>query len=250
MVWGGTLVVTGLSFLLMAGASDDGYEPVALAPATAALVAIGGQVLWVRRRAALARAGLAATMIITGLTAYALLGRASAPYAILQWPVLIICALAAGGLLVVHRLPRLLAAMVLGLALVGATAGPAAYAVQTVATPHPGSPAVSAAVQNLLRRDADSYDWVAATPGAQRAAAYQLATGRPVMAVGGFAGNDNSPTLKQFQAYVADGRVHYYLGGGGSGALGRPAAEIEAWVSQNFPATTVDGVTLYDLGAA
>ena len=79
MVWGGTLLVTGLSFLLMAGASDDGYDPVALAPATAALVAIGGQVLWVRRRAALARAGLAATMIITGLTAYALLGRASAP---------------------------------------------------------------------------------------------------------------------------------------------------------------------------
>ena len=140
--------------------------------------------------------------------------------------------------------------MVLGLALVGATAGPAAYAVQTVATPHPGSPAVSAAVQNLLRRDADSYDWVAATPGAQRAAAYQLATGRPVMAVGGFAGSDNSPTLKQFQAYVADGRVHYYLSGGGSGALGSSAAEIEAWVSQNFPATTVDGVTLYDLGAA
>ena len=79
-------------------------------------------------------------MIITGLTAYALLGRASAPYDILQWPVLIICALAAGGLLVVHRLPRMLAAMVLGLALVGANAGPAAYAVQTAATPQRGSP--------------------------------------------------------------------------------------------------------------
>ena len=250
MVWGGTLLVTALSFLLMAGGSDDGYDPVALAPATAALVAVGGQVLWVRRRSALARAGLAATMIITGLTAYALLGRATAPHAILQWPVLIICALAAGGLLAAHRLPRLLAAMVLGLALVGATAAPAAYAAQTVATPHPGSTAVSAAVQNLLRRDADSYDWVAATPGAPRAAAYQLATGRPVMAVGGFAGSDNSPTLKQFQAYVADGRVHFYLGGGGSGALGSSAAEIEAWVSQNFPATTVDGVTLHDLGAA
>ena len=62
------------------------------------------------------------------------------------------------------------------------------------------------------------------------------------------------PDLEQFQAYVADGRIHYYLvvvaRDDGPAGRGGPAAEIEAWVSQNFPATTVDGVTVYDLGAA
>ena len=52
---------------------------------------------------------------------------------------LIIGVLAAAGLLVVHRLPRAVAWVVLGLALLGGTTGPAAYTLQTVATPHTGS---------------------------------------------------------------------------------------------------------------
>ncbi|MBX6391791.1 MAG: glycosyltransferase family 39 protein, partial [Frankia sp.] len=57
----------------------------------------------------------------------------------------------------------------------------------------------------LLRADADDYTWVAATVGANNAAGYQLATGEPVMPVGGFNGTDPSPTLAQFQEYVAEG---------------------------------------------
>ena len=41
----------------------------------------------------------------------------------------------------------------------------------------------------------------------------------PVMAIGGFNGSDPSPTLAQFQQYVADGKVHYFIGGGGFGGL-------------------------------
>ena len=61
---------------------------------------------------------------------------------------------------------------------------------------------------SLLLEDADSYDWVAATVGANSAAGYQLATERSVMPIGGFNGSDPSPTLAQFQDYVADGRIH------------------------------------------
>ncbi len=101
-----------------------------------------------------------------------------------------------------------------------------------------------------LTSDASDYRWVAATIGAQNAASYQLATNLPVMAVGGFNGSDPSPTLEQFQAYVAEGRIHYFIGGemngrrrGGSEA----ASEIAAWVAATYPATTVGSTTVYDL---
>ena len=55
--------------------------------------------------------------------------------------------------------------------------------------------------------------WAAAVVGSNNAAGYQLATELPVMAVGGFNGTDPAPTLEQFQQYVADGKIHYFIGG-------------------------------------
>jgi 4-amino-4-deoxy-L-arabinose transferase-like glycosyltransferase len=116
-------------------------------------------------------------------------------------------------------------------------------------------PAVSAQMRALLADGADSYTWVAATVGAQNAAGYQLATGEPVMAIGGFNGSDPSPTLAQFQRYVAEGRIHYFIGGAGSGGMrsnggSNASAEIAEWVAGTFTATTVGGVTVYDLTAS
>jgi hypothetical protein len=73
------------------------------------------------------------------------------------------------------------------------------------------------------------------------------------MAIGGFNGSDPSPTLAQFQTYVADGQVHWFIGGGmgmASDGGSSASAEIAAWVRANFTAQTIDGVTLYDLSAA
>ncbi|RQX20559.1 glycosyl transferase, partial [Micromonospora ureilytica] len=107
----------------------------------------------------------------------------------------------------------------------------------------------SAALRELLERDSADYTWVAATVGSNNASGYQLATGEPVMPIGGFNGSDPSPTLAQFQRYVADGKIHYFVGGGGFRANGGSSAsqEIAAWVAETFTAQTVDGVTLYDL---
>jgi 4-amino-4-deoxy-L-arabinose transferase-like glycosyltransferase len=108
----------------------------------------------------------------------------------------------------------------------------------------------------LLRQDANSYTWAAATIGSNNASGYQLASGRPVMPVGGFNGSDPSPTLSQFQEYVRGGRIHYFIrGGGGRGGSAsnggsRSAQEIAAWVAANFTATIVDGATVYDLSSA
>jgi hypothetical protein len=106
----------------------------------------------------------------------------------------------------------------------------------------------------LLSANAARYSWVAATTGSNSASGYQLATGAPVMAIGGFNGTDPTPTLAQFERYVEEGRIHYYVDGGGGGFGGgqgssgtSPASAIESWVSSHFTAETVDGVTIYNL---
>ncbi|WP_411119524.1 ArnT family glycosyltransferase [Streptomyces sp. 058-1L] len=115
---------------------------------------------------------------------------------------------------------------------------------------------VSTEAKALLKKDADAYTWAAAAVGAQNAAGYQLATGEPVMAIGGFNGSDPSPTLAQFKKYVAEGKIHYFVsggtgggtGGGGMGGGGNgTSSQISSWVTENFTEVTVGSATFYDL---
>jgi hypothetical protein len=103
----------------------------------------------------------------------------------------------------------------------------------------------------LLRAGAGSYTWVAAAIGSQNASGYQLATGQPVMPIGGFNGSDPSPTLARFQQYVTEQKIHYFIGDRDGGMRGNDGgnagSQISAWVTATFPATTVGGVTVYDL---
>nr|WP_018219922.1 glycosyltransferase family 39 protein [Salinispora pacifica] len=115
-----------------------------------------------------------------------------------------------------------------------------------------GARVPSAQLRELLELDSDSYTWVAATVGANNAAGYQLATGDPVLPVGGFNGTDPAPTVAEFQQYVTAGEIHWFIGGGGfRGANGGSSAssEIAAWVAETFEARTVDGITIYDLSS-
>ncbi|MGW8062032.1 ArnT family glycosyltransferase [Streptomyces ziwulingensis] len=109
---------------------------------------------------------------------------------------------------------------------------------------------VDSEARELLAADADAYTWAAAAIGSQNAASYQLSTGEPVMAIGGFNGTDPSPTLAQFKEYVADGRIHYFIGGGGAGGMGGDSgtsSQITSWVEANFQEITVGSATFYDL---
>lgn len=103
-------------------------------------------------------------------------------------------------------------------------------------------------LQQLLKNTSNR--WAAATVGAQSAGGLELSTGTSVMGIGGFTGSDNAPTLAQFQQYVANGEVRYFIAGGGMGGPGGgsgSAAEITAWVQEHFTAITVGGTTVYDL---
>ncbi|SOB84808.1 glycosyltransferase family 39 protein [Streptomyces sp. 1331.2] len=138
----------------------------------------------------------------------------------------------------------------------------------TVGGPPPGGmgglldgPKVTDEVAAMLKENADRYTWAAATIGSQTAAGYQLATGKPVMALGGFNGTDPSLTLAGFQQYVQEGKVHWFIGAGGSrrgfgggaggdeGGKQSESARIEAWVTAHFTARTIGSTTFYDLTA-
>ena len=107
----------------------------------------------------------------------------------------------------------------------------------------------SAELTAVLDEDADRFTWAAAAISANQAAGYQLATGEPVMAIGGFNGTDPSPTLSEFQDLVADGKIHWFIASGGGFGAGDDgtASTIANWVEANFTRRTVDGTTLYDL---
>jgi 4-amino-4-deoxy-L-arabinose transferase-like glycosyltransferase len=108
---------------------------------------------------------------------------------------------------------------------------------------------VNSALTKLLQDGAVGYTWAAATVGAESAAPFQLASGDPIMAIGGFNGTDPAPTLAQFEKLVSEHKVHYFVGqnqgsfGGGTG----DAAQITAWVEKHFTSQTIAGITVYNL---
>jgi hypothetical protein len=95
--------------------------------------------------------------------------------------------------------------------------------------------------------------WSAAVATSQTAASLELSSGTAVMSLGGWSGSDSAVTLARFQQLVADGQVHYYLGGGQGGGPGGSSdgtsAQIAEWVRATYAATTVGGQTVYDLTA-
>jgi hypothetical protein len=114
-----------------------------------------------------------------------------------------------------------------------------------------GGSSTSSALTKAL--EATNTTWAAAVAGDQSAAELELATGKAVIAIGGWSGSDNSPTLAQFKAYVADGKVRYFIAGGGmgggQGGGSGVTSQITAWVEAHYTAKTLGGQTVYDLSS-
>jgi hypothetical protein len=265
------------------------YYTVATPLAIAVLSGMGAAQLWRRDDPVSARI-LAGGVALTALTAYLLLSR---DVNWLPWlgPALLYFGLAAAGLvLFAGYFPAVARRGVAVLALVVALAGSAAYSVATAAAPHSGAipsagPSASgfggggpggigsrpggggrggasgllgaatpgARLTSMLAQDSAKFTWVAASAGSNDAAGYQLATGSPVMAVGGFNGTDPYSALQQFQQHVHSGQIHYFLGSGvrmrGNSGGSDISTQIVAWVGQSCTAITADGTTVYDLTA-
>ena len=264
LLWGGWLLVTGLVFSFMSGTIHP-YYSVALAPAIAALVAIVGRQLWRGRAKFSVRAWLAAMIGVTGVWDFVLLSEDTSWLPWLRWVVLV-AGIAVGALVLLQgdQLRRLVI-----VAAVAGMIGTASFGVATAAVPHTGAVPISgpastgsfggpgggedgqtsSALVSLLQ--ATTTEWAAATDGANASAPIALASGKSVMAIGGFNGSDPAPTLAQFQQYVAEGKISYYISGGrgGGGGFGG-GSDIATWVAAHYKAQTVGGTTVYDLRAS
>ena len=278
--WGGWLAVTAVVFSFMNGIVHP-YYTVVLAPAVAACIGIGATLLWRNRFDIRAATALSGVVLVTSVLAAVLLSRHG------EWLPWLRAVVAVGGvgaavlLLVVVRLARPVASAVAAVAATSCLLAPAAYSIATAATPHTGavpsvgpsrsgtgggfmgpnglldSPRPGPALTATLTADAGDYTWAAAAVGSNNAAGYQLASGAPVMAVGGFNGTDPSPTLGEFKQFVADRQIHYFVRGkmmigrwGGQQSGSRESAAIAEWVETHYTPLTIDGVIVYDLTAA
>jgi 4-amino-4-deoxy-L-arabinose transferase-like glycosyltransferase len=235
------------------------------------------------------RLALPAAVVATAALAVVLLGRTPDYYSWLTPVIVGGAALGAGGLwLAWHFRSR---ALVLGagaLAAVALLAGPAAYSVSTIGNAATGavvsagpasgaggfggngagpggSAGVDADLVSYLEANRGDAEYLVATFGSQSAAPLIIATGEPVIAIGGFTGSDPAPTLAEFQRMVADGEVRYVLiggsGGGGGGGFGGPGgggtgSDISSWVTSAGTAVDASAYggstagTLYDLSSA
>ena len=349
LLWGGWLLVTGLTFSYMSGTIHP-YYTVALAPAIAAVVGIGGRVLWLCRARLWARGVLAAMVAGTAIWSWELLGR-SGWLPGLRWATLVLGVALGLALLVPARRLRGAAVVALVAAILSAGAGTAAFGAATATVAHTGSipssgPSVaagsggggfgggtrgsapsgsggpsgsgtsstnssgtsstsssgtasgssstgssssssttgssgsssttgssssssttgsssaggqpgggSASTELVALLKASTTKWSAAVSGATTAADLELSSGTSVIALGGWNGSDPSPTLAEFEKYVAAGQIHYYIsgggmGGGGMGGTSTDSGQIATWVAAHYTAKTVGSTTVYDLTQA
>jgi 4-amino-4-deoxy-L-arabinose transferase-like glycosyltransferase len=290
LMWGLWLAVHAIVFSFMSGIIHS-YYVVAMAPAIGALVGGGVVELWAMRsrnpRLPWAGLVLAGGLLATAATAWFLLAQTpdfvpglAIGVAAISLAVALVVALPVR--LVQHRIQ--LAAVGLGITVL--LAGPAAYALDTMATGYSGGDpaagpqvasadgrggpqggggfaggaggpgggdAVSSSLTDYLVANRGNATWIVAVTSANQAGSIELATGLPVMAMGGFSGTDPAPGLAQLQSLVASGQLRYVIvggRGGGPGGGNATTSEINSWVQANGTVVSSVNSNLYDLAGA
>ena len=270
MLFGGWMLVDGLVLSYMKSMVHP-YYSFSFAPAVAGTFALGVHEMWGRRETWFGRGGLAALILAAGGWGWWLLGRNGDWLPALRWVILAVAVIAAAALLVSlnseGRQRFATGALVAGL--FAALLGAGAYSLATIGQPHDGGGPRVGPAQNddghggpWWAQDADTpeleamlrnthTDWSAAINRSSAAAGLELSTNTAVMAIGGFGGSDPVPTLSQFQQYVAEHRITYYVAPsaekrpGGFG--GNAHTDITDWVAAHFTPIKAGTATVYDL---
>ncbi len=249
VLWGAWALVGCLVLSFSAGTRHAYYTSI-IAPAVATLAAGALATLWRSARGSLAAAvALAAVVAGSALISFAVLAGSPTFVPWLRWVVLAAGVLAAGAALA-PRLraaldPRARRALVLSASAVALLSGPAAYSFATAARSHTGydpmaGPAPTATRSGVALASAEAHVradapgtasfasslalvgtylqahrdrarfLVAATDG-KAADPIALATGQPVITVGGFTGSDPTPTTEQIVRLIGSGELRYML---------------------------------------
>ena len=111
------------------------------------------------------------------------------------------------------------------------------------------------ALAQYLVNNQGSATWIVAVSDASDAADLELATGKPIMAMGGFSGSDNALTLDQLEADIAHGSLRYVIvggQGGGPGGFNSQSSQVTAWITRHGTLVSIPGSSakVYDLSQA
>ncbi|MFD7917854.1 ArnT family glycosyltransferase [Streptomyces sp. NPDC059740] len=220
LAWGGSLLMTFTVFSFMSGIFHQYYN-IALAPYVSAVVGTGATVLWRRRAHFAVSAVLAVAVVGTAVWSFVLLGRSPQWLPWLRWTVLVAGIVAALGLVAAVRLGRRAAYGAALLGALAALAGPVAYTLNTVNTPHTGSiitagPSVSAGFGGFPGGGRRGGGFPGGPPGATGG---KNAAGAQAPGGGGFPGGGQAPGGGQGAA----GGQAPGGGQGGQGAAGGQA---------------------------
>lgn len=113
---------------------------------------------------------------------------------------------------------------------------------------------ISDEVIAYLQQHQGGAKYLLAASGSQTTASVIIATGEPVVTIGGFGGSDPAPTVAQLAQMVQDGELKYVLvSSGGMGRGGASASALNAWVTAHGKAVTdvtVGNGTLYAVSAS
>lgn len=281
LVVGVTWLLTAYAVLSFMGTMTHTYYVFSLAAPIAAVVAMGIHLLWSERQRLVPRL-IGAILIAGTIYVAARIFQYSNAWGV--WPLVTTCV---GALAVVGwMLARTRQQSVATLALVSFALmlGPLGADAVTLSMNHAGTNPLSGPVGNnpqtlsahltaarqgdpplarhlgfgvepspvvtSLLQDTSAATWAAATYTAQNAAQYQLASGRPVIALGGWLGDDPAPSLEQFKALVHKNRIAYFIWQQpvvDGVPLGDNTRAITVWVHENFEGEMVDGVRIYNL---
>lgn len=255
VLWGGWLL-TGAVFFSVAGFFHPYYLAI-IAPPLAALVGIGAAELWRLNRqrpwlaVALLLIAAAATLGLQIITARA--------FAKAVWwlPVAIgLFVIGAGVLILVtsRKLPRgavagfscVIAATLLTPGIWSALTAlnssenqslPSAYAGRSSGPTNRGGLQVSQALLDYLEAHTQDMTYLMAVPSSMQGADYVLATGRPVLYLGGFMGQDKVVSSDDLKRMVAGGELRYIYWNSPGGGFGGQA-DVSTWVTTQCKAVT------------
>ncbi|MEW5868177.1 MAG: glycosyltransferase family 39 protein [Chloroflexota bacterium] len=250
VLWGGWLLTGGV-FFSIAGFFHEYYLAM-LAPALAALVGSGAAQLWkFGKRSAWAAGGvlLAAVGGTLGFQAWT----AKAFVSTLPWlPLAIICLVAGAVLLAIAAWQRsrygwlartglacTLAAMFITPGVWSALTTlnpsdnqslPSAYSGRPAGPPNQGGLLVEQDLLDYLQMNTRGIGYLMAVPSSMQGADYVLATGRPVLYIGGFMGMDRVVDAAGLARLVKQGELRYIYWNASNGRSGG-GMDIASWVT-------------------
>ena len=273
VLWGAWLIV-GCAVLSFSAGARHAYYTSVLAPAVATLAAAALVTLWrSARRSLLAAVCLAIVLAGSAWLGFAVLADSADFLPWLRWVVVAGGAVAGAAALAPHVHAALRGPSTMALAAAGAAvallAGPAAYSLATATRAHTGydpsaGPALSESGWAVAAASSDASTsaqtsgfagsiallarylsehraharFLVAATDAKTADPIALATGQPVITVGGYTGSDPAPTAEQIEQLVGSRQLRYVLIDASRvmpASAAQRASSAPAWVERRCP---------------